>query len=123
MDALPEIFAITDAFFEFDCSDLCYASIKLLSAMGYPIKPHDDIGNQKIENFIYFTVQNKVHYNERKRMNERTLSPVNSPAILKEKQERTGNINGFTRKKENMGAENIRISFKWCECYSLVRTE
>ncbi|NLD67174.1 MAG: ATP-binding protein, partial [Crenarchaeota archaeon] len=59
----------------------------------------------------------------RKRMNERTLSPVNSPAILKEKQERTGNINGFTRKKENMGAENIRISFKWCECYSLVRTE
>ncbi len=68
MDALPEIFAIKDAISEFDCSDLCNASITLLSAMGYPIKPHDDMGNQKIESFIYFTAQKKVHYNEQEMM-------------------------------------------------------
>jgi hypothetical protein len=68
MDELLEVFAIKDAFHEFSCSDLCNASLALLRAMGYPVKSHSYIGNQKIENFIYFTVQNKSHYNEQEMM-------------------------------------------------------
>ncbi len=68
MDELLEVFAIKDAFQEFNCSDLCNASLALLRAMDYPVKSHSDIGNQKIENFIYFTVQNKSHYNEQEMM-------------------------------------------------------
>lgn len=62
MDELLEVFAIEDAFYEFSCSDLCNASLALLRAMNYPVQLHSDFGNQKIENFIYFTVQNKAHY-------------------------------------------------------------
>jgi len=39
-----------------------------LRAMNYPVKHHSDIGNQKIESFIYFTVQNKCHYNAQEMM-------------------------------------------------------
>lgn len=63
MDGLFEVFAIEDALHEFSCSDLCNASLALLRAMNYPVKSHSDSGNQNIENFIYFTVQNKSHYN------------------------------------------------------------
>ncbi|MDD4590031.1 MAG: hypothetical protein PHG06_06305 [Parabacteroides sp.] len=68
MDELLEVFAIKDAFHEYGCSDLCNASLALLRAMGYPIKFHSDAGNQKIENFIYFTVQNKSHYSAQEMM-------------------------------------------------------
>ncbi|NLE03730.1 MAG: hypothetical protein GX638_02870 [Crenarchaeota archaeon] len=62
MDKLLEVFALEDAFREFSCSDMCNASLSLLRAMNYPVQLHSNIGNQKIENFIYFTVQNKCHY-------------------------------------------------------------
>ena len=68
MDELLEVFAIEDAFHEFSCSDLCNASLALLRAMNYPVQSHSDIGNQKIENFIYFTVQNKSHYSAQEMM-------------------------------------------------------
>lgn len=68
MDELLEVFAIKDAFHEYGCSDLCNASLALLRAMGYPVKFQNDIGNQKIENFIYFTVQNKSHYSAQEMM-------------------------------------------------------
>ncbi len=68
MDELLEVFAIKDAFHEFSCSDLCNASLALLRAMGYPVKSHSYSGNQKIENFIYFTVQNKSLYNRQEMM-------------------------------------------------------
>jgi hypothetical protein len=76
MDELHEVFAIKDAFHEYGCSDLCIASLALLRAMGYPIKFHNDIGNQTIENFIYFTVQNKSHYSVQEMMYLKQIETV-----------------------------------------------
>jgi len=68
MDELHEVFEIKDAFHEYGCSDLCNASLALLRAMGFPVKFHSDTGNQKIDNFIYFTVQNKSHFSAQEMM-------------------------------------------------------
>ena len=64
MDDLIELFAIKDALFEFYHTDLYSASLSLLKAMQYPVKLHSDNVNQKIEEFIYFTVPNKVYYSQ-----------------------------------------------------------
>lgn len=68
MYELLEVFAIKDAFYEYECLDLGSASLSLIRAMGYPVKLHNDVENHKIENFIYFTVQNKSHYNVQEMM-------------------------------------------------------
>lgn len=62
MDELLEVFRIEDALHEFRYLNLYNASLVLLHAMNYPIQEHSGIVNQRIEDFIYFTVQNKVHY-------------------------------------------------------------
>ncbi|NLX64367.1 MAG: hypothetical protein GX022_06315 [Clostridiaceae bacterium] len=64
MDDTLELFAIKDALFEFYHTDLYSASLGLLKAMQYPVKLHSDNVNQKIEEFIYFTVPNKVYYSQ-----------------------------------------------------------
>jgi len=79
MGELPEVFAIEDAIHEYSCSDLCSASLALLRAMGYPIKVHSDVGNQKVEDFIYFTAQNKSHYSAQEMM---YLKKINTVSFL-----------------------------------------
>ena len=63
MTGLFEVFAIEEALRKFEYSDLCSASLGLFQAMGYPIKWREEAISETIENFLYFSVQNKVHFN------------------------------------------------------------
>lgn len=83
MDELLEVFVIKDAFHEFSCSDMCNASLALLRAMDYPVKSYSNIGNQKIENFIYFTVENKSHYSSQEMMHLKHIEAASFLCKLK----------------------------------------
>lgn len=75
MECLTEVFAIQDALHEFKYSDLLSASREFIIAMGYPEKTMNQ-EPQNIEDFIYFSVPNRLHYSSREMMYLKQISKI-----------------------------------------------
>lgn len=64
MIGLLDSFAIEEALSKFNRLDLNSSALGLLKSMGYPIKWPYAGKNDTLEDFIYFTAQNKMHFNK-----------------------------------------------------------
>lgn len=63
MMELLELFDIEDSLHDFAQTTLYSASLNLLKIMGFPIKENTETVCEKINHFVYFCTEQKVHYN------------------------------------------------------------
>lgn len=77
MFGLLDLFDLDDALRKFECLDLRDACLSLLQALEYSFSNNDDFTDESVENFIYFTVPNKVHFSSQEMFYIKQINKIN----------------------------------------------